>query len=201
MHLNKWRMYTPAVLSLIAGALTASSALAGGFTAEQATAGKTAYDSQCSQCHGRQLEGPDAPALAGPDIMQNWHTAAGLYDFISVAMPPSAPGLLGEEAYLNIVAYIMQFNGAEPGDTPMTADPDALEAISLVAETSGGAAPAATTTAPAETVVKVPQAYTWGKQLPGAPAPAAPAPAATPAPAPAAPAPTDTPAPAAAPAR
>lgn len=194
MHLFKWRMYTPAVLSLIAGALTASSALAGGFTAEQAAAGKTAYDSQCSQCHGRQLEGPDAPALAGPDIMQNWHTAAGLYDFISVAMPPSAPGLLGEETYLNIVAYIMQFNGAQPGDTPMTADPDALAAISLVAETSGGAAPAADAAAPAsaEPVVKVPQAYTWGKQLPGGTAPAAPADT---------PAPTETPAPAAAPAR
>ena len=194
MHLFKWRMYTPAVLSLIAGALTASSALAGGFTTEQAAAGKTAYDSQCSQCHGRQLEGPDAPALAGPDIMQNWHTAAGLYDFISVAMPPSAPGLLGEETYLNIVAYIMQFNGAQPGDTPMTADPDALAAISLVAETSGGAAPAADTAAPAsaEPVVKVPQAYTWGKQLPGGTAPAAPADT---------PAPTETPAPAAAPAR
>ena len=194
MHLFKWRMYTPAVLSLIAGALTASSALAGGFTAEQATAGKIAYDSQCSQCHGRQLEGPDAPALAGPDIMQNWHTAAGLYDFISVAMPPSAPGLLGEETYLNIVAYIMQFNGAQPGDTPMTADPDALAAISLVAETSGGAAPAADAAAPAsaEPVVKVPQAYTWGKQLPGGTAPAAPADT---------PAPTETPAPAAAPAR
>ncbi|WP_052951856.1 c-type cytochrome [Devosia soli] len=155
-------------------------AYAGSFTAEQAEAGERAYNSNCAQCHGRQLEGPEAPGLAGQDVMGNWDTAGGLYDFISVAMPPSAPGQLGEETYVNIVAYIMKFNGAVPGDTQLTSDRD--YAVSLVAETSAGAAsqdaaaldaggaaaPAADASAaaaPAETAV--PQAYTWGTQLPG----------------------------------
>lgn len=191
MPLRSPRITARLAVSLVAALCVTSQAQAGGFTAEQASAGKTAYDSNCAQCHGRQLEGPEAPGLAGQDVMQNWDTAGGLYDFISVAMPPSAPGQLGEDTYLNIVAYIMQFNGAAPGDAPLTADPDLLYSVSLATETAAGAAsiaaaaadaggaPAATADAPAavETTV-VPQAFTWGKQLPGG---AEPAPAAEPA--------------------
>ncbi|MDC9823335.1 cytochrome c [Devosia sp. ZB163] len=168
-------------------ALAGSSAQAGGFTAEQAAAGETAYNANCAQCHGRQLEGTEAPALVGPDVMQNWDTAAGLFDFIRVAMPPSAPGQLGDETYLNIVAYIMKFNGAEPGDKPLTNDPALLASISLPAETAAGAssaaaaAPAEATPEAAEAAPAVPQAFTWGKQLPGGPAPGAQGAAATPA--------------------
>jgi mono/diheme cytochrome c family protein len=174
-------LFVSAALSLTLGLLGSGAATAAGFTAEQAEAGKPLYDSNCAQCHGFQLEGPDAPGLAGRDVMQNWYSAGGLYDFISVAMPPSAPGLLGEEAYINIVAYIMSFNGAQPGDTPMTTDPELLASISLPEETAAGAA--ATPSAPAEAATAtpettVPQAFTWGKQLPGGAPPAAPAPTA-----------------------
>ncbi|MDB5531041.1 MAG: hypothetical protein JWR51_4144 [Devosia sp.] len=172
------------IATLVCSALSTGSVMAGNFTAEQATAGKTAFDSNCSQCHGRNLEGNEAPALVGPDVMQNWDTVGGLYDFISVAMPPSAPGKLGEETYVNIIAYIMQFNGATPDDKSLTSDRD--YAISLPAETAAGAAsvaaaaldaggaaaPAGDAAAPAEPVATVPQAFTWGKQLPGGPAPA-----------------------------
>jgi mono/diheme cytochrome c family protein len=171
------------IAALACTALSTGSAMAGNFTAEQATAGKTAFDSNCSQCHGRNLEGPEAPALAGPDVMQNWDTVGGLYDFISVSMPPSAPGKLGEETYVNIIAYIMQFNGATPDNTALTSDRD--YAISLPAETAAGAASVAAAAldaggAPAapdavaatEPTAAVPQAFTWGKQLPGGPAPA-----------------------------
>lgn len=173
-------------------ALAAGSAQAGGFTAEQAAAGETAFQANCAQCHGKQLEGPDAPALVGPDVMQNWATAQGLFDFIHVAMPPTAPGQLGDETYINIIAYIMKFNGAQPGDKPLTTDPEVLASVSLPAETAAGAssmasaqldaggapaapaanAPAANAPAAAEAAPQVPQAYTWGKQLPGSPAPA-----------------------------
>jgi S-disulfanyl-L-cysteine oxidoreductase SoxD len=172
------------VLPLVAGAAIATPSFAGSFTAEQAAAGQQSYNSQCAQCHGRQLEGPDAPGLAGQDVMGNWDTAGGLYDFISVAMPPSAPGQLGEETYVNIIAYIMQYNGAVAGDAPLTSDRD--YAVSLVAETAAGAAsqaaaaldaggaaaPAATPDAAAP-AASVPQAFTWGTTLPGGTAPAA----------------------------
>ena len=37
------------------------------------------------------------------------------------AMPPGNAGGLGEQAYLNIVAFILDFNGARPGNQPLTA--------------------------------------------------------------------------------
>ena len=200
MPLRSKRITAGVVFSLMAGVLSAGPAFAGGFTAEQATAGETAFNSNCAQCHGRQLEGPEAPGLAGQDVMQNWDTAGGLFNFISVAMPPSAPGQLGDETYLNIVAYIMKFNGAAPGDQPLTTDEDLLASVSLPGETAAGAAsmaaaaadagapavaPAATAATAPQTAeaTTVPQAFTWGKQLPGSTPPA-------PATAPAAAAPT-----------
>ncbi|MGU3576069.1 c-type cytochrome [Brucellaceae bacterium C25G] len=164
-----------AALAVGFGLAAIAPASAAGFTAEQATAGKKAYDSNCAQCHGFKLEGPDAPGLVGQDIMANWDTAGGLYDFISVAMPPVAPGKLGDETYLNIIAYIMSYNGAQPGDQPMVNDEEKLAAISLVGETAagpaaGGAADVASGPA-ADT--NVPQAFTWGKQLPGGAEPVA----------------------------
>ncbi|WP_312526505.1 c-type cytochrome [Paracoccus sp. (in: a-proteobacteria)] len=157
-----------AITSAVAMTFASTSTIvAAGFTAEQATAGQTAYMSQCSQCHGVRLEGPEAPGLFGQDIMGNWDTAGGFYEFISVAMPPAAPGQLGEETYLNIIAYIMQQNGAEAGDKALTtAD---MANVSLVAETKDGAAKLAL--ANQETTIEagdtnVPQAFTWGKELP-----------------------------------
>lgn len=147
-----------------------ASANAAGFTAEQAAAGQTAYQSNCSQCHGVKLEGPEAPGLFGQDVMGNWDTAGGLYDFISVAMPPAAPGQLGEEAYLNIVAYVMAQNGASAGTEALTAAN--MAGVSLVAETKEGAAALEAANAvaggEAEEKIVVPQAYTWGKELPQA---------------------------------
>ncbi len=137
------------------------------FTQAQADQGEKDYGGQCAMCHGAELLGPDAPALVGTEVMHNFSTGAGLYDYISVAMPPQAPGLLDEEVYVNILAYILEANGAQAGDTPLDADPVKLAAIDLAAVTA--VAPGAATDAPAvdaAPAVVVPQAYTWGKTLP-----------------------------------
>lgn len=166
------RRYAPApIFAPIPALILALSALlpgaAAGFTADQAATGKTDYLGQCAQCHGANLEGTEAPGLFGQDIMGNWDTAGGLYDFISVAMPPAAPGQLGEDSYLAIVAHIMEANGAKADDTALSlAD---MAGISLVAATRDGAAAMAlanqeTDIATGDT--NVPQAFTWGKPLP-----------------------------------
>lgn len=138
------------------------------FTEAQADAGQKEYDGQCAMCHGAELLGPDAPALKGLEVMHNFDTAAGMYGYISAAMPPQAPGLLGEETYVNIMAYILKVNGAQPGDTALTAAPDVLNGIKLAEVTStASAAPAADAAATStEAAPAVPQAYTWGKTLP-----------------------------------
>jgi S-disulfanyl-L-cysteine oxidoreductase SoxD len=165
VHLGLQRPFFVSVLSLAAGGGVTEAALADGFTADQATVGQTAYNSSCARCHGAKLEGVEAPALAGRDVMQNFGTAGGLYDFISVSMPPDAPGSLGEKTYLDIIAYVLSFNGARPGNTALAKNGE-LYNLSLAKQTAAGTTAAAPST-PLMASAAVPQAYTWGKQLPG----------------------------------
>jgi hypothetical protein len=166
---------TAAIATAMLGgsAVTAFSqdAAQGYFTADQASNGEAVFNANCSQCHGKNLEGIEAPALSGPDVMGTWGTAAGMFGYFSVAMPPTAPGKLDKASYLAIMAHILAFNGAPAGSHELTeAD---LPNIDLVAATKAGAAPAADTSAassaPAADQPSVPQAFTHGKTLPTAP--------------------------------
>jgi len=63
---------------------------AGPFTAAQADAGRVVYDANCGTCHGADLAGAAAPALAGPAFAGGWRTRT-TGDLLSVVqtMPPS----------------------------------------------------------------------------------------------------------------
>ena len=62
--------------------------------------------------------------------------ARELLSFIQLTMPPGSAGALGADVYANIAAFILQSNGARPGNEPLTVNSQAL--ISSVA--SGPAA-------------------------------------------------------------
>src|SRR5687768_59896 len=93
----------------------------GPFTAEQAAAGGTAYQVNCAGCHGASLDG--LPPLSGPAFTGSWNTRTtrDLFGLIRTTMPSDNPGGLPEQTYVNIVAYILQFNGRTPGNQPLTA--------------------------------------------------------------------------------
>ena len=96
----------------------------GGFTVEQVTAGWTVYTRQCGECHGPGLDGMEAPPLRGVDFLNGWagRTTDELFAYVRDEMPPGLGGSLSEQVYLNLVAYILDANGARPGDAPLTAD-------------------------------------------------------------------------------
>ncbi len=96
----------------------------GGFTADQAAAGWASYGRQCGECHGQGLFGAEAPALRGVDFLNGWagQTTDELFAYVRDEMPPGLGGSLGDEVYLGLVAYILDMNGARPGDAPLTAD-------------------------------------------------------------------------------
>jgi alcohol dehydrogenase (cytochrome c) len=90
----------------------------GPYTAAQATAGRAAYTANCAGCHGADLTGQgNAAPLTGGLFMGTWGSkpASDLIGFLEGAMPPSNPGGLGAQNYVNIVAYLLDFNGATPG--------------------------------------------------------------------------------------
>ena len=94
---------------------------AGAYTAAQAAAGRTAYQAQCSSCHQPDLRGQgDAAPLAGAEFMGAWgrRSPRELFTFMQLTMPPTRPGGLSQDEYVNVVAFILQSNGAPAGNQP-----------------------------------------------------------------------------------
>jgi alcohol dehydrogenase (cytochrome c) len=114
----------------------------GPFTAEQATAGRALYQSTCASCHLADMKGTfEAPPLAGANFLNTWRNrpASDLISRIRNSMPLTSPGSLSDQDAVNLVAFILQANGA-------TASRQALAANSLVpigAVTTGATPPPA----------------------------------------------------------
>ena len=84
------------------------------FTAVQAARGKASYDAGCASCHGASLDdGAFAPPLKGNDFRLRWGNRPldRLFDEMSRTMPPSAPNSLGDDTYLQLIAFLSQENG------------------------------------------------------------------------------------------
>lgn len=74
------------------------------------------------KCHGRDnpegfyLPNMYAPAIVGPDTLEEFQTAKDLFDFVSTRMPFQEPGILPQEDYWALAAFLLQRNGlALPG--------------------------------------------------------------------------------------
>jgi hypothetical protein len=77
-------------------------------------------------CHGSTLtNGTFGTPLAGPYFRTTWfgRTVRALYDK-SRTMPPASPGVLPAATYADIVSYILQLNGFDPGNTELPAAGD-----------------------------------------------------------------------------
>ena len=93
----------------------------GVFTAEQATAGRGVYLANCGSCHLPDLSGRnEAPQLAGGNFLRQWgaKTPAELKAYIQQTMPPGNIGGLGQDTYSQLVAFLLEANGAKPGAAP-----------------------------------------------------------------------------------
>ena len=139
----------------IAGGLTGPVAFAAGqpaqdgiHTAGQAENGRAVYTRSCAICHRTDLQGNfESPPLAGTNFLNFWgdRTPQELVERIRVTMPPDRPGRLGDQTYLDIVAYLLQANGAPAGDQALTAT--TAVTIGTVATGETGSAPAITAAA------------------------------------------------------
>ena len=149
------------------GALAAAQPAQGGIhTAGQAENGRAAYTRSCAICHRTDLRGNfEAPPLAGPNFLSFWGdlTPLELVGRIRDTMPPDRPGRLGDETYLDIVAYLLEANGAPAGDEPLTA----ATAVTIGAVATGETAPAPAITAAAQGRARRPDTRTAEAAVPG----------------------------------
>jgi hypothetical protein len=91
-----------------------------------------------SKCHARNhppegFEIPrEAPLVMGTGALAGYETAAELHDYISETMPWSFPGLLPDDAYWQLVAYMADGNEIDRGDKPI--GPDGAADLLLIPE-------------------------------------------------------------------
>lgn len=122
--------------TLMADAQDASgpSIWSGVFTAAQAKRGDDAYQASCSGCHGSALRATDAEAvdLTGPAFRARWDgkTLEERFETIRDTMPLGNANSLGDKAYMDILAFILQFNEFPPGNQELV--PETAKVIVFV---------------------------------------------------------------------
>src|SRR5262249_40431521 len=112
----------------------AAAAADGMYTEEQSARGQSAYTQSCSSCHGDNLDGGQgAPALAGDSFLNHWtdQSVGALFDNIRTGMPMDNPGSLTDQAFIDIVAFMLQRNNYPTGRAELPAQKDALDKLSL----------------------------------------------------------------------
>ena len=95
------------------------------FSSAQVNAGRAAYQQKCASCHLPDLRGGvEAPPLAGNTFLNAWRkrTTSDLFAVIRKTMPANNPGSLGNQETFNLIAFILQSNGALAGADDLTAD-------------------------------------------------------------------------------
>ena len=105
----------------------------GVFTDEQAKKGEAAYQRVCASCHGADLHStePEAPDLTDGAFKFGWQgkSVAERFEIIRNTMPPGRRGSLDDQAYLDIVAYILRFNNIPAGKQALQPDINMLKQI------------------------------------------------------------------------
>lgn len=88
------------------------------FTEKQVVRGEFTYQKSCAECHMHDLSGHEmASPLVGAVFTFRWRnkSIAALFESIRTTMPQTAPGSLGDQEYLDIIAFLLDENGYPKG--------------------------------------------------------------------------------------
>lgn len=107
------------------------SVLTGAYTEEQAVRGQALYYQHCLLCHGETMAGVDkAPPLAGPQFSGVWN-GEPLWALVGRigTMPPEKPGSLSRSESVDILTYMLWYNGLPLGEAPLATDQTVLSRL------------------------------------------------------------------------
>ena len=124
-------MTATAVAAMAAGSLTVAASQEpdveatvkdGVYTTGQAARGRERYDASCQRCHGADLTGGAGRSLTGVVFLRDWTglTLDGLYGRMQ-SMPPDGSENLSDDAYVDIISYVLERNGFPSGDAELSA--------------------------------------------------------------------------------
>lgn len=111
----------------------ARSVLQGAYTEDQAVRGQSLYNEYCLECHGETMAGLDqAPPLVGPQFTGTWvgEPLLALVDRLGT-MPPARPGSLTRSQNVDILAYMLWYNGLPIGEMPLDGEKSVLERMTF----------------------------------------------------------------------
>lgn len=94
----------------------------GVFTAEQAARGRATFAATCAPCHGANLIGGSHTALKGDAFVSHWMEGSlgALFNHVK-SMPPNRANL-GDPAYADLVAFILEANAFPAGARELNAE-------------------------------------------------------------------------------
>jgi quinoprotein glucose dehydrogenase len=128
------------VAAISLGAQSKRSVLDGVYTEAQAERGRAIYADQCTDCHGRALEGAyESHTRVGDEFTSDWEgqNLLALFDRIRVTMSGAEPGTitgkipkpLTREQTADVTAFILWFNKIPAGKTELSTKAEVLDTI------------------------------------------------------------------------
>ena len=96
------------------------------FSTRQVARGRGYFREICLSCH-------ESDEFEGRSFQRQWRrqTVRDMYTSIAYSMPDDNPGGLPGQTYADVIAYILELNGYEPGDTELTTDRTQMRAMRL----------------------------------------------------------------------
>ncbi len=121
-------------------AQTPQSTSDGVYTEAQAERGRKLYAEQCTDCHGRALEGAyESHTLTGDEFTTDWEgqPLLNLFERIRITMSGAEPGTitgvipkpLTREQTADVIAFILWFNKFPSGKTELSTKAEVLQQI------------------------------------------------------------------------
>jgi mono/diheme cytochrome c family protein len=105
---------------------TQRTTLDGVYTLRQANTGKDVFASACQSCHSPTFH-------ATPTFRSKWtgRTLGELFGYMRREMPQTDPGMMTDEEYLDVLAYMLRINGMPTGNAPLAGDSAALHQVRI----------------------------------------------------------------------
>jgi mono/diheme cytochrome c family protein len=105
------RLFLLLLLAIPFGASAQSTVWQGVYTDAQAARGQSEYSAHCANCHRDDLSGYNS-ILKGRRFMEKYRESSLhlLFDKTKTTMPRGAPASLSDNAYVDIVSYMLKLN-------------------------------------------------------------------------------------------
>lgn len=136
--LISYRLALSIALFFSAGqAQSQSSIWEGVYTEEQASRGEVTYSATCASCHAGDLRGnSNTPSLLGMSFMFIWEgqSLGQLYTKMREEMPSDRPGSLSNQAYADLLAFLLRSNQFPVGTQELKGDTAILDKISITSQ-------------------------------------------------------------------